>query len=139
LISELISHKTAYSDSSEFFLLLVHFLQEINALIQAQKTKEVKEKHSCDVEHLRWAFNLTELLHYNERIYISFKTSIKAKILKCHHDDELMNHFDIEQIQELVLCKYYWLKLIENIKKYVFSCDVCQHVKMFRHCLYDKM
>jgi len=53
LISELISHKTIYSDSSEFFLLLVHFLQKINALVQAQKTKEVKKKHSCDIEHLR--------------------------------------------------------------------------------------
>jgi len=53
LISELISHKTTYSDSSEFFLLLVCFLQEINALVQAQKTKEVKKKYSCDTEHLR--------------------------------------------------------------------------------------
>ena len=43
LISELISHKTAYSDSSEFFLLLVCSLQEINALVQAQKTKKVKK------------------------------------------------------------------------------------------------
>jgi len=53
LISELINHKTAYSNSSEFFLLLVGSLQEINALVQAQKAKEVKEKHSCDAEHLR--------------------------------------------------------------------------------------
>ena len=43
LISELISHKTAYNDSKEFFLLLVCSLQEINALVQAQKTKKVKK------------------------------------------------------------------------------------------------
>jgi len=33
LILELISHETTYSDSSEFFLLLIHFLHEINALV----------------------------------------------------------------------------------------------------------
>jgi len=96
LISELISHKTTYSDSNEFFLLLICFLQEINTLVQAQKAKETKEKYSCDVECLRWTFNLTELLHYNEKIYISFETSVKAEILKCHYDDELMSHFNIE-------------------------------------------
>ena len=53
LILELVSHKMTYSDSSEFFLLLVCFLQEINALVQAWKTKEVKEKHSCGAECLR--------------------------------------------------------------------------------------
>jgi len=85
-----------YSDSSEFFLLLVHSLQEINTLVQAQKVKEVKEKYSYDVEHLRWTFDLIELLHYNERIYISFETSVRAEILKCHYDDELMSYFNIE-------------------------------------------
>jgi len=122
-----------YSNSSEFFLLLVCFLQEINALVQAQKTKKAKKKHSCDTECLRWTFNSTELLHYNEKVYISSETSVKTEILKCHYDDELMSHFDIEWTQKLVSCKYYWLKLTENIKKYVFSCDVYQHIKMSRH------
>ena len=40
LISELISHETAYSNSNEFFLLLICFLQKINALVQAQKAKK---------------------------------------------------------------------------------------------------
>jgi len=119
--------------------LLICFLQEINALVQAWKAKKTKKKHNCDAEHLRWTFNLIELLHYNKRIYIFSETSVKAEILKCHYDDELMNHFDIEWIQELMSCKYYWLKLTENIKKYVFSYNVCQHVKMSRHHLYDEM
>jgi len=113
LITELISYKMIYSDSSEFFLLLVCSLQEINTLVQTWKTKKVKEKHSCNVEHLRWTFNLTELLHYNKKIYISSETSVKAEILKCHYDNELMSYFDIEWTQELVSHKYYWLKLIK--------------------------
>jgi len=128
-----------YSDSSEFFLLLVYFVQEINALVQAQKTKKTKKKHSCDAECLRWAFNLTELFHYNKRIYISSETSVRTEILKHHYNDELMSYFDIEWTQKLILHKYYWSELTENIKKYVFLCDMYQHVKMSRHHLYDKM
>jgi len=96
LISELISHETTYSDSNEFFLLLICFLQEINTLVQAQKTKETKKKYSYDAECLRWIFNSIELLHYNKRMYISSETSVKAEILKSHYDDELMNYFNIE-------------------------------------------
>ena len=139
LILKLISHKTAYSDSNKFFLLLVHSLQKINTLVQAQKAKEVKKKCSCDVEHLRWAFNLTELLYYNKKIYISSETSIRTEILKCHYNDELMSHFNVEWTEKLVLYKYYWSELTENIKKYVFLCDVYQHVKTFKHHLHDKM
>jgi len=35
--------------------------------------------------------------------------------------------------------KYYWLKLIKDVKKYVFSCNICQRMKVSRHCSYDKM
>jgi len=124
LISELISYKTTYSDSSEFFLLLVCFLQEINILVQAQKAKKTKKKHSCDIECLKWAFNLTKLLHYNEKIYISSEISVKTEILKSHYDDKLMSHFNIKQTQKLVLYKYYYSELTENVKKYVFLYNI---------------
>jgi len=99
----------------------------------------VKKKCNCDAEYLRWAFDSTELLHYNKKIYISSEASVRTEILKCYYDDELMSYFDIEWTQELVSHKYYWLKLTEDIKKYIFSYDVYQHVKTSRHHLYDEM
>ena len=36
-------------------------------------------------------------------------------------------------------CKYYWHELSEDVKKYVFSCDMCQKMKVSRHCPYDDM
>jgi len=92
------------------------------------KSKKNKKKHSCNVECLKWTFNLTELLHYNEKVYISFETSVKTEILKCHYDDALMSYFDIEWTQKLVLCKYYWSELTENVKKYVFSYMMCINI-----------
>jgi len=125
LVSELASHETAYNDSSGFFLFLVCSLQMNNLFVQAQKTEMTKRKCSCDTEGLRWAFNSTELLCYKERLYIPPEASVWAELLKHHHDDELTRHFSIEQTLELVSHKYYWLKLVKDVKKYVFSCDIC--------------
>jgi len=76
LVSGLTSHKTAYNDSSGFFLFLVCSLQMNNPFIQAQKTEIAKEKCSCDTESLRWAFDSTKLLCYEERLYIPPEASV---------------------------------------------------------------
>ncbi len=82
---------------------------------------------------------MTELLWYEKRLYIPSEASVWTELLKCHHDNKLTEHFSIEQTLELVSCKYYWLKLVKDAKKYVFSCDICQRVKVSRHCSYDEM
>jgi len=76
LASELASHETVYDDSSEFFLLLVHSLQMNNFFVQAQKETIAKNKQSQNAEGLRWAFNMTELLQYEKRLYIPPEASV---------------------------------------------------------------
>jgi len=98
-----------------------------------------KNKWSQNAKGLRWAFDMTELLQYKRRLYIPFKASVWTELLKCHHDNELTRHFSIEQTLELVSCKYYWPELVKDVKKYVFSCDICQRVKVFKHYSYDKI
>ena len=92
----MISCKTVYDDSNEFFLKLIWALQLNSSLVQVWKTDRVKKKHSHVTESLRWTFNKTELLCYEEQLYISFETSVRTKLLRCHHDDVLAEHFDIE-------------------------------------------
>jgi len=139
LASELVSHETVYDDSSKSFLLLVHSLQMNNLFVQVQKVTIVKNKRSQNAEGLRWAFNMTELLWYEKRLYISPEVSVWTELLKCHHDDELTEHFSIEWTLELVSCKYYWPELAKDVKKYVFSCNICQRMKTSRHHSYDEM
>jgi len=76
LASELASHETVYDDSSKFFLLLVHSLQMNNFFVQAQKETIAKNKQSQNAEGLRWAFNMTELLQYEKRLYIPSEASV---------------------------------------------------------------
>jgi len=76
LVSGLASHKTAYNDSGESFLSLVHSLQMNNPFVQAQKTEVAKGKRSRDTGGLRWAFDSTELLRYEGRLYIPPEASV---------------------------------------------------------------
>ncbi len=104
-----------------------------------QKVTIAKNKQSQNAEDLRWAFDMTELLWYEKRLYIPSEASVQTELLKCHHDNELTEHFSIEWTLELVSHKYYWPKLVKDVKKYVFSCNICQRVKMSRHHSYGEM
>ena len=62
---------------------------------------------------------------------------MKTKILRMHHDDSLTKYFEIKKTRSLLQRKFYRLKMLKNIKKYIQNCNVCQCVKAFRHRLYD--
>ena len=59
-------------------------------------------------------------------------------MLRLHHDNSLTKHFEIKKTRSLLQRKFYWLRILKDIKKYIQSCDVCQRVKAFRHRLYDE-
>ncbi len=104
-----------------------------------QKVTIAKNKWSQNVRGLKWVFDMTELLQYERRLYIPPEASVQTELLKCHHDNELTEHFSIEWTLELVSRKYYWLKLVKDVKKYVSSCNIYQRVKVFKHHSYDEM
>ncbi len=110
-----------------------------NLFVQVQKVTIAKNKWSQNAEGLRWAFNMTELLQYERRLYIPSEASVQTELLKHHHDDELTEHFSIEWTLELMSHKYYWSKLVKDVKKYVFSCNICQRVKALKHHSYGEM
>ncbi len=39
-------------------------------------------------------------------LYVSKDFSVREKLLKCHHNDLLIKHFDADKISELLGCKY---------------------------------
>ena len=139
LTMKLTNNKMTYNECADFFLLLVHSVQEVNVFVQEWKALIVKSKHHHNTEFPIWIVNFKKMLHHQERLYISSDEAIRAELLKHHHDDVLVRHFDIEQTQELLSCKYYWYELSEDVKKYVFSCDMCQKMKALRHHSYSDM
>ncbi len=72
-------------------------------------------------------------------LYVSKDFSVREKLLKCHHNDLLIKHFDADKISELLGCKYCWKSEIKNVKKYINTCDICQRVKMKCHLSYNEL
>ena len=79
------------------------------------------------------------MIKYNESLYVSEDLSVREELLKHHHDDSLVKHFDVDKINELLDCKYYWKSMIKNVKEYINTCDICQRVKMKCYLSYDKL
>ncbi len=79
------------------------------------------------------------MIEYNESLYVSEDLSVREELLKHHHDDLLMRHFDTDKISELLDHKYYWKSMIKNVKEYIDTCDICQRVKMKHHLSYDEL
>ena len=75
------------------------------------------------------------VLQYRRLPYIP--EIICSKVISCHHDDSLAEHFGINKTRELVDRKYYWPSLKRDIEIYVRGYDVCLASKVIRHKPYE--
>jgi hypothetical protein len=60
-------------------------------------------------------------------------------LLKRHHDDILINHFNVKKIIEFLNKKYHWSKMIKYVKFYIKTYDIYQRKKTFKHFSYDDL
>ena len=86
-----------------------------------------------------WRFNSEDLLFHNKQVYVSEKESVRAELLKLHHNDVLAEHFSVKRTLKLLTQKYYWIDMYADVKEYVTSCDICQRVKVSQYHLYSEM
>ena len=86
-----------------------------------------------------WIVNSRKLLLHDLTVYILSSTAVRKKLMKIHHDDLYADYFEIEKTINLLQKKYYWQKLLKNVKNYVKTCDVCQHMKVSCHKSYNEL
>jgi len=137
IVKVLTIHKMTYNFSSKFIVKLIKILQQENKFAVKLKANEMMSIWKNDIE--AWTLNSQEIIEYNESLYVSEDFSVRKELLKHHHDDFLVKHFDADKISELLDCKYYWKSMIKNVKEYINTCDICQRVKMKHHLLYDEL
>ncbi len=56
-----------------------------------------------------------------------------------NHDDFEADHFAHAHIKTAIRRKYYWLKMLKEMMKYVCICSNCQRVQVHHHKLYEKL
>jgi Integrase zinc binding domain len=64
---------------------------------------------------------------------------VRQEIMKINHDDPHGSHFGAVRTMELICCKYFWLSIAANIKKYIHTYNVCQRAKVPRYQPYGEL
>ncbi len=137
IVRVLTIHEIIYNFSSKFIVELIKILQQEDEFAVKLKANEMMSIQKNDIE--AWTLNSQEMIEYNKSLYVSKDLSVKEELLKCHHDDSLVRHFDADKISELLNCKYYWKSMIKNVKEYINTCNICQRVKMKCHLSYNEL
>ncbi len=76
--------------------------------------------------HDRGIFKKDGLLHYDGRIYIPRKASLRGEIISRSHDHITAGHPGIEKTKESILREFWWPKIKKDVKAYVKGCETCQ-------------
>jgi len=87
----------------------------------------------------KWSMRNDKLLHRDLAVYVFNDFATKNEILHINHDDFKANHFACIHIKTVIRRKYYWLKMLKKMTKYVCICSDCQWVQMHYHKLYEKL
>ncbi len=80
-----------------------------------------------------------ELLHHDLAVYVFNDSVTRNEILRINHDDFEADHFTYTHIKTAIRRKYYWLKMLKEMTKYVCICSNCQQVQMHHYKLYEKL
>ena len=75
--------------------------------------------------------DVKRVLKYRDLLYVP--EIIRYKVISCHHNNPLAEHFGIDQTKELVSRKYYWPSRKKDVKKYVRGYDICLALKAVCH------
>ncbi len=115
IVRVLTIHEMTYNFSSKFVVKLIKILQQKDEFAVRLKADETMSIWKNDVE--AWTLNSQEMIEYNKSLYVSEDFSVREELLKRHHDNLLMKHFDADKISKLLDCKYYWKSIIKNVKE----------------------
>ena len=88
--------------------------------------------------HVAWC-EYEGVLHFDGKLYVPPEGGTHAEVLWSNHDDLLTGHFGYVRMLELIQRKYYWPRMVKEIKVYMKSCTACQQAKPTCHKPYREL
>ena len=79
------------------------------------------------------------ILYFDGKLYVPPERGACAEVLWSNHDNPLMGHFGYARTLELIQRKYYWPRMVKEIKVYMKSCTACQQAKPTHHKPYREL
>ena len=65
------------------------------------------------------------LLYRDSKFWVLYKANLQQKILIKNYNNPLGGHYSLTKTVELLLCKYYWLRLRQKVKEYISHYKKC--------------
>lgn len=84
-------------------------------------------------EHQGYRLDKNNVLWFRRRLVIPEEGSLRHEILKNHHDAPRSGHMGANKTAELILRKFHWPHLMEDVRRYVAECPRCQGARVPRH------
>jgi transposase InsO family protein len=112
--------------------------------VSAPVTDAIRRLQATDdnLKTLRPSWKLemkNDLWFRGEALYVPPDNTLRAQVLRMHHDSEYAGHFGHAKTLELLSRKYWWPRLSSDVKEYVQTCGVCQRTKHRRHAPYGEL
>ena len=137
LIHQIMKSKRFYLKMSELMTAWLLKLQQRNVFVANEKWHQWFAFRKNEL--LKWSIRNDELLRRDLAVYVLNNSVTRNKILHMNHDDFEADHFTCACIKIAIRRKYYWLKMLKEMMKYVCICSDCQRVQMHHHKLYEKL
>lgn len=99
------------------------------------KNNDVKTKKLQSKNLLKAWKEIDSVFHHQSFLY--FSKIIWFELINYYHDNQLTGYFRIDKTSILIVRKYYWVTLCQDIGNYVKECSICLALKIFTHKHYN--
>jgi transposase InsO family protein len=132
--------ETALDDMAEPLADLILRVQQADGWVTSGAWKAQMEVGSDRARKCPWTVDDSGLLRRSGAVYIPKDPSLRAEILRIHHDDPLTGgHYGVNSTTRALRKKYFWDDASKDIAEYVKTCDTCQRNKFHRHKPYGSL
>ncbi len=137
LIHQIMKLKRFYLKMSESMTAWLLKLQQRNVFVANKKWCQQFASRKNEIS--KWSMRNDELLHRDLAVYVFNDFATRDEILRMNHDDFEADHFARAHIKTAIRRKYYWLKMLKEMMKYVRIYSDCQWVQVHHHKFYEKL
>jgi hypothetical protein len=79
------------------------------------------------------------LVYFKGRLYVPQDKTLRKEIMEQYHDAPIAGHLGVQKTLERLRRTWFWPGMLQQVKEYVLSCDLCFRNKAQRHKQYGQL
>ena len=117
-----------------------------NVCQQNENYQQIKNvliiKYSCRIKIFFFVecIFVNEYVHYREDRKLIFNNNeFRLRLIKLIHNTFFADHSNIAKYDKIFVCNYFWIDILQNVRKYVCNYYICIKIKYFRNYYNEKL